>query len=65
MDNVYTRAVQTQPNPRAQALLAEVFDPGDADWRGLGIIPGSGVKIRQPYARFDARARFPRGLGRG
>ena len=59
VDNVYTRAVQVQANPRAQALLAEVFDPCDAEWRGLGIIPGSGVKIRQPYARFDARLRFP------
>ena len=59
VDNVYGRAVQTQPNPQAQALLAEVFAPGDAHWRGLGIIPGSGVQIRQPYARFDARTRFP------
>ncbi len=59
VDNVYTRAVQVQPNPRAQALLAEVFAPCDAEWRGLGIIPGSGVKIREPYAHFDARLRFP------
>ena len=59
VDNVYTRAVQVQANPRAQALLAEVFAPCDADWRGLGIIPGSGVKIRDPYARYDARLRFP------
>ncbi len=58
VDNAYGRAVQTQPNPQAQALLAEVFTPGDANWRGLGIIPGSGVQIRQPYARFDARIRF-------
>ncbi len=59
VDNVYTRAVRVQANPRAQALLAEVFVPCDADWRGLGIIPGSGVKIRGPYARYDARVRFP------
>ncbi len=59
VDNVYTRAVQVQANPRAQALLAEVFVPADAEWRGLGLIPGSGVQIRQPYARFDARPRFP------
>lgn len=60
VDNVYTRAVQVQPNPRARELLAEVFAPDDADWRGLGVIPGSGVKIREKYARIDARARFPR-----
>jgi hydrogenase expression/formation protein HypD len=60
VDNVYTRAVQVPANPRAQALLAEVFAPEDAQWRGLGIIPGSGAGIREPYARFDARARFPK-----
>ncbi len=60
VDNVYTRAVKVEANPRAQALLAEVFEPCDAEWRGLGIIPGSGVRIRAPYARFDARVRFPR-----
>jgi hydrogenase expression/formation protein HypD len=59
VDNVYTRAVRVPANPRARELLAEVFAPDDARWRGLGVIPGSGVKIRQPYARFDARARFP------
>lgn len=59
VDNVYTRAVQVQANPRAQALLSEVFEPCDVEWRGLGIIPGSGVKIRRPYAHFDARTRFP------
>jgi len=60
VDNVYTRAVQVPPNPRAQKLLKEVFVPGDASWRGLGVIPGSGVRIREAYARHDARIRFPR-----
>jgi hydrogenase expression/formation protein HypD len=59
VDNVYTRAVQIPPNPRARDLLAEVFAPADAQWRGLGLIPGSGVRIRQAYAQLDARARFP------
>ncbi len=59
VDNVYTRAVQVQANPRAQALLAEVFAPCDAEWRGLGTIPGSGVRIRAAYAHFDAPTRFP------
>jgi hydrogenase expression/formation protein HypD len=59
VENVYTRAVQVQANPRAQALLAEVFEACDADWRGLGIIHGSGVKISGRYARYDARLRFP------
>ncbi len=59
VDNVYTRAVRVPANPRARELLAEVFAPDDAPWRGLGVIPGSGVRIRGTYARFDARARFP------
>jgi hydrogenase expression/formation protein HypD len=59
VDNVYTRAVQVPANPRAQVLLAEVFASEDAQWRGLGIIPGSGAGIRELYARFNARARFP------
>jgi hydrogenase expression/formation protein HypD len=59
VDNVYTRAVQVQPNAKARELLDEVFAPDDAEWRGLGVIPGSGVQIRARYARFDARQRFP------
>ena len=59
VDNVYTRAVSLPANPQARELLAAVFAPDDAFWRGLGVIPGSGVRIREPYARFDARARFP------
>ena len=58
VDNVYSRAVQVQPNPRAQALLEEVFAAADAKWRGLGIIPGSGVEIREKYRQYDARRRF-------
>jgi hydrogenase expression/formation protein HypD len=64
VDNVYTRAVQVQPNPRAQALLDEVFRPADAKWRGLGVIPGSGVTIREKYGPFDARSRFAAVLAR-
>jgi hydrogenase expression/formation protein HypD len=59
VDNVYTRAVNVPANPKARELLAAVFAPDDATWRGLGVIPGSGVRIRDPYARFDARVRFP------
>jgi hydrogenase expression/formation protein HypD len=58
VDNVYTRAVQAPANPRARALLDEVFVPEDAVWRGLGVIPGSGAGLREEYAPFDARRRF-------
>ena len=41
-------------NPTALALLDKVFEPCEAEWRGLGLIPGSGLKLRDRYARFDA-----------
>ena len=63
VDNVYTRAVSVPANPQARELLAAVFAPDDAFWRGLGVIPGSGVRIREAYARFDARSPVPPGLG--
>jgi hydrogenase expression/formation protein HypD len=57
VDNTYTRAVKARANPRAQALLTEVFAPEDAVWRGLGVIPGSGAALRETFAPFDARQR--------
>jgi len=56
--NQYTRGVKEQGNPRARDVMAEVFEPGDADWRGLGVIPGSGLRIRREYEGFDALRRF-------
>ena len=58
VDNVYKRAVSKNGNPRARAILDDVFEPCDAEWRGLGVIPETGVKITEKYARFDARKRF-------
>jgi hydrogenase expression/formation protein HypD len=54
----YRRAVRPEGNPVARALMERVFAPCDADWRGLGVIPGSGLALRAEYAQFDATARF-------
>lgn len=54
----YTRCVGMQGNPAALALLAEVFEPCDEVWRGLGCIPGSGLKLRPAFAPWDAAAKF-------
>jgi len=54
VDNQYTRAVREEGNLRAIALLEQVFEPVDREWRGIGLIPGSGLRIRDPYSRFDA-----------
>ncbi len=56
--NAYRRAVAAPANPRARQILAEVFAPVDAPWRGLGLIPASGVRLRSRYADFDARLKF-------
>jgi len=50
----YRRAVSWQGNQRAQSLLAQVFEPCDAEWRGLGTIAGSGLQLRERYGCFDA-----------
>jgi hydrogenase expression/formation protein HypD len=57
--NCYKRSVKPQGNPNAQAILKEVFELVDKDWRGIGIIPNSGLALRQEYKQFDAALRFP------
>ncbi|MBC7187676.1 MAG: hydrogenase formation protein HypD [Calditrichaeota bacterium] len=52
----YTRVVREEGNPRALALLERVFQPCDAEWRGLGMIAGSGLAIRAEYAAHQAEA---------
>lgn len=50
----YSRAVSWEGNQKALAILHQVFEPCDAAWRGLGVLPGSGLAIRPEYAVFDA-----------
>jgi len=54
----YRRAVRPEGNPRARAMIEEVFEPADAEWRGLGTIAGSGLRIRDRYRAFDAEQVF-------
>ena len=58
VENAYPRAVSREGNLRAQKMVEEIFEPADMDWRGLGRIPGSGLKIRKKYAAFDAEIRL-------
>jgi hydrogenase expression/formation protein HypD len=55
----YSRAVRPEGNPRAMVLMDEVFEVGDAEWRGLGTIGQSGLFLREAYSEFDALRRFP------
>jgi hydrogenase expression/formation protein HypD len=54
----YRRAVKPEGNVAARALMERVFMPCDADWRGLGVIPGSGLAIRPEFGAHDAERRF-------
>ncbi len=54
----YARGVMPEGNPVAMAAIDEVFETCAATWRGLGEIPGSGYRIREEYADFDAMKRF-------
>ena len=58
LDNAYRRAVTAEGNATAQQILTEIFEPADACWRGIGIIPQSGLKIRKRYAAHDAEKLF-------
>jgi len=55
----YSRAVRPEGNPRARMIMGKVFEPCDAVWRGIGMIPGSGLAIRDGYVRFDAARAIP------
>lgn len=59
VENAYPRAVRPEGNPAAQAMIHQVFEPVDRAWRGLGIIPQSGLGFREAYADLDAARRFP------
>ncbi|MBR6101935.1 MAG: hydrogenase formation protein HypD [Ruminococcus sp.] len=56
--NCYPRVVKDEGNPAAQKLMAEVMEPCDSEWRGLGLIPMSGMKLREEYAEYDARVKY-------
>ncbi len=57
--NQYARAVRPAGNAPARVAMDDVFTTSDRVWRGLGTIPGSGLRLREEYADFDAERRFP------
>ncbi len=57
VENQYDRVVRPGGNPRALALMHTLLEPEDAHWRGLGTIPGSGLRLRAAYADTDAARR--------
>ncbi|MCF6154319.1 MAG: hydrogenase formation protein HypD [Candidatus Brocadia sp.] len=54
----YSRVAREDGNQKALSLLERVFEPCDVEWRGLGLIPKSGLKLRGVYATYDALSVF-------
>jgi hydrogenase expression/formation protein HypD len=62
VENEFSRAVSRDGNLKAQNLVSEIFElRREFEWRGLGLVPYSALKIRHEYARYDAETRFPLG----
>ncbi len=56
--NEYKRVVSKEGNPAALQMINDVFERIDQEWRGIGIIPGSGLRVREGYSGFDAEKHF-------
>jgi hydrogenase expression/formation protein HypD len=56
--NRYARAVQPDGNPAARAVVEQMYEVCDRKWRGIGVIPASGLRLRDTYAALDAERKF-------
>ncbi|MBP7125089.1 hydrogenase formation protein HypD [Myxococcota bacterium] len=56
--NAYSRAVREEGNRAAREAIKAVFEAVDAPWRGIGTIPGSGLRLRPPFRHLDAAEAF-------
>lgn len=59
VENEYGSVVRAEGNPRAQRAVAEVYEEAEAEWRGLGNIPLSGLRMREVYADYDIEQVMP------
>ena len=58
VQNQYPRVVKREGNLVARQLVAKVFEIGDRKWRGVGLIPMSGFRLREEFSSFDAEKIF-------
>jgi hydrogenase expression/formation protein HypD len=56
--NAYTRIARPEGNPKAQKTVFSVFEIADSLWRGIGMLPMSGLVLKKEYRKFDAQDRF-------
>ncbi len=59
VETAYRRAVTPEGNVRAQEIMEEVFESRDTSWRGFGVIPQSGLKLKDIHAKIDAEKMMP------
>ncbi len=57
--NSYKEVVSDEGNLKAKEIISEYFDVIDTDWRGIGVIPDSGLGLKEEYSKFDAVKKFP------
>jgi hydrogenase expression/formation protein HypD len=58
VENEYERLVKNDGNKKAQKMIDDVFEIGDGNWRGFGIIPKSGYEIKKKYEKLDAKKKY-------
>jgi hydrogenase expression/formation protein HypD len=58
VENAYSSVVRAEGNTKAVEILNDIFEPADSYWRGIGVLPGTGLKLREKYQEFDGEARF-------
>ena len=62
VENQYVRSVSREGNRPARSIVDEVFEPVSRDWRGIGEIPASGLRLKSAYTAYDAEVKFHREL---
>ncbi len=58
VDNEYTRVVRREGNPAALAVMRDMLEVTDSHWRGLGVIPQSGLRLKPEYRDYDAEIKY-------
>jgi hydrogenase expression/formation protein HypD len=58
VENPYARAVRPEGNPASRRLIEDVFEVCDRKWRGIGMVPASGFRLRDEYQDYDAERLF-------
>ncbi len=56
--NEYKRVVRPEGNPLARKIMEDILEPKDACWRGLGVIPRSGLKLKAEFAPYDVETKY-------